>query len=189
MPVLELENQAAVKHTGACPTGAGSTSEDDWEDAEEALSAMGMMEVEAEDEAAPPSAPAPALGDPTLHPTHITKYMFDWRPVHVDANGRQYVCAEMDGGKRWVDTCPPATKRMLTPVAPLPPAADILALSARPSGAYLNKDGMFHAVFLAPQGQRFAIVGGAKVWVPWCNPVRLLVTEHDRAAMGAAVEE
>jgi hypothetical protein len=136
--------------------------------------------------AAPAPAPVPA---PVLHPSYMVKYNYDWRPVHTGPKKGQYVLTEVSGRMVYKSEMSPATCCTLKPVAPLPPAADILALKARPSGTFLQKGGQFHAVFLGPRGGRFVIVGGAKKWARKGEPVRLLVTEHDRAAMGAAAEE
>lgn len=183
-PLPEPDDDPEVKDKGKPEV---KVKEEDKEKEEEKEAKAPVTLADVQDPAAPVVAAKPA---PALYPTHMIKYNYDWRPVHTSPSNRQYVLAEVSGTKLFLDRPRMASAlRTCKPVAPLPPAADILALRAIPSGTYLLKSGVFHAVFIGPRGGRFVIVGGAKKWVRKGEPVRLLVTEHDQAALGAAAEE
>jgi hypothetical protein len=146
--------------------------------------------VEPADATKPTAGTAPAAPSAQrLHPTHVIWYNKALRPVHTGAREKQFVFAEGSGKRVYVKSMAASTRATLARVAPFPVADTIQALKATPTGTFLLYGIDYHAVFEGPQGGEFVIVAGKKRWVKQAAnvPVRLLLTELDRAAMTAAV--
>jgi hypothetical protein len=154
---------------------------------EEKAEEEGQVEEQevADGDAVPAAAPLQLL-----HPTHMIKFGYQWWPVYENAFGF-YVLREYAGKLKrvYVHHMAASTQATLKPVAAQPSPEVISACKVTPTGTFLLKGGVFHAVFQGSNNSSMYFVEGQAEAVGSGEPVVLQLSEHDRAALSAANEE